>query len=402
MSAAAAGSFRSARPRALVRRDRSAARRRRAPRRRRACGAGPGRAPRAAAGERRGALSRLHRVLGTRWAASCSHCPPSTCPTRVAAPMFRSMRCAGVWRPRLRVRRRLRNACGRRSGGNGTFGRISLHGAAPARPDRIARRCDRALCPGRDRDPRALDAYTRVTRIAPTLDRTLHLYFQSAFAHRDYPAPGPGARFRYAANSPFIARMAESYFASPVAMIPPVIEPEAFRAGARGDAVLFVNPVAIKGVHIAAAIAERLPHRRFLFAPSWPELRQPSAGRGPAAERGALGADQRHPRASRANARAAGAERVGGKLGAHHRRGAGERHPRARERPRRDSARAWATAGSCSVSAIPSRPGARRWRLLFTDETKYAALSASARAHAARPDYQPEAVVTRFLEFVSS
>jgi glycosyltransferase involved in cell wall biosynthesis len=248
---------------------------------------------------------------------------------------------------------------------------------------------------------RAPDAYTRVTRVAPTLGRTLHLYFQSAFAHRNYPAPGPGARFRYAANSPFIARMAESYFASPVAMIPSVIEPEAFRADTRGDAVLFVNPVAIKGVHLAAAIAKRLPHRHFLFAPSWPD----SDG---------------HPLVD-------------------------VQLPNVESLPRTDdirvllaqtrvllvpsvweesSARIIGEAQESGIPAIVSDRGGLResvgagglvlglgdpieaWcaavETLFTDVAQYAALSAGARAHAARPDYQPDAVVTRFLEFVSA
>lgn len=248
---------------------------------------------------------------------------------------------------------------------------------------------------------RAPDAYARVASIAPTLGRTLHLYFQSAFAHRNYPAPGPGAKFRYAANSPFIARMAESYFASPVVMIPSVIEPEAFRAGARGDAVLFVNPVAIKGVHIAAAIAERLPHRRFLFAPSWPDSdNQPLVDvRLPNVER--------LPRTNDIRALFARSRLL--------------LVPSVWEE---SSARVIGEAQESGIPAIASDRGGLResvgggglvlglgdsieaWcaavESLFTDEAKYAALSAGARAHAARPDYRPEAIVTRFLEFANS
>jgi glycosyltransferase involved in cell wall biosynthesis len=252
---------------------------------------------------------------------------------------------------------------------------------------------------------RAPDAYTRVNRVAPSLGRPLHLYFQSAFSHRNYPAPQAGAIFRYAANSPFLARMAKSYFAAPVAMIPPVIEPEAFRAGARGDrrgdAVLFVNPVAIKGVHIAAAIAARLPHRRFLFAPSWPD-------------------SDHHPLVT-------------------------VRLPNVENVPRTDdirvllaqtrlllvpsvweesSARIVGEAQESGIPAIVSDRGGlddsvgrggiaiglgapiETWcaaiETLFEDDAKYAALSAGARAHAARPDYQPDAIVARFLEWVDA
>lgn len=247
---------------------------------------------------------------------------------------------------------------------------------------------------------RGPDGYRRITRIAATLGRPLHVYFQSAFADRNYPAPGPGAAFRYAANSPFIARMAESYFAAPVAMIPPIIEPGAFRVDARGDAVLFVNPVAIKGVHIAAAVAERLPHRRFLFAPAWPD-------------------SAHHPLVS---VRLPNVENLA--------RANDIRTVLARTRVllvpsvwEESSARIIGEAQQSGIPAVASDRGGlpesvgaggivlglgdpiEAWcaavESLFDDDAKYAALSAGARAQAARPDYRPEAVVERFLAFAA-
>ena len=248
---------------------------------------------------------------------------------------------------------------------------------------------------------RAPDAYTRVNRIAPGLGRPVHLYFQSAFAHRDYPAPRPGAVFRYAANSPFLARMAESYFASPVAMIPPVIEPGTFRVGARGDAVLFVNPVAIKGVHIAAAIAERLAHRRFLFAPSWPDsanhplvhVRLPNVENLPRTN---------DIRTVLARTRVLLVPSVWEESSARIIGEAQESGIPAIASDRGGLAESVGAGGIVLGLGAPIEAWCDAVETLFKDEAKYAALADGARAHAARPDYRPEAIVARFLEWMSA
>jgi glycosyltransferase involved in cell wall biosynthesis len=248
---------------------------------------------------------------------------------------------------------------------------------------------------------RAPDAYTRVNRIAPALGRPVHLYFQSAFAHRDYPAPRPGAMFRYAANSPFLARMAESYFAAPVAMIPPVIEPGRFRADARGDAVLFVNPVAIKGVHIAAAIAARLPHRRFLFAPSWPDsgnhplvdVRLPNVENLPRTN---------DIRAVLARTRVLLVPSVWEESSARIIGEAQESGIPAIASDRGGLAESVGAGGLVLGLGDPLEAWCAAVEALFNDDAKYTAFSESARVHAARPDYRPEAIVERFLAFVSS
>lgn len=99
--------------------------------------------------------------------------------------------------------------------------------------------------------------------------RRLHIYFESAFLGQSFPSADAAPLLRYAANSRFLARLASAYLGAPVAAIPPLVEHRRYRSSGGGDVVLFVNPVAVKGAHIAAAIAARLPHRRFVFVRGW-------------------------------------------------------------------------------------------------------------------------------------
>jgi len=188
-------------------------------------------------------------------------------------------------------------------------------------------------------------------------------------------------------------------------MIPPLVEPETYRVAAadagKGETVLFVNPVAIKGAHVAAAVAARLPHRRFLFARSWPN----SAG---------------HPHIDVALPNV-------------------EWLP-----PMDDMRRAYArtrmmlvpsvweesfgrVVGEAQISGIPAivsdrgglpesaGPGGilvplaepiAAWcgavESLFADSGRYAALSEAALRHAARADYLPAGVLARFLEWTGA
>ncbi len=91
------------------------------------------------------------------------------------------------------------------------------------------------------------------------------------FVGQGMPGPVGVPHWRYAANSSFLADLASAFLAAPVEVVPPLVEPADYRVKRTGQEVLFINPVADKGVHIAAAIAERLSHRRFLFASSWPD-----------------------------------------------------------------------------------------------------------------------------------
>jgi glycosyltransferase involved in cell wall biosynthesis len=72
------------------------------------------------------------------------------------------------------------------------------------------------------------------------------------------------------ANSQFTADAARSAFGIAATVIPPLILPERYTTGRSGDEVLFVNPVAEKGVELAFEIAALCPRRRFRFVEGWP------------------------------------------------------------------------------------------------------------------------------------
>jgi glycosyltransferase involved in cell wall biosynthesis len=229
----------------------------------------------------------------------------------------------------------------------------------------------------------------------------LHIYFSTTFY--GYPAPTAEAapKFHYAVNSPYLAMFAQAYLGHPVALVPPVIESEQYRCRPQGDCVLFVNPVASKGVHLVDAIAERLPHRRFLIVKSWPH-------------------QQRFPNVSFQRENAEWLEST------HDMRPVYARAklvlmPTIMEE-------GWGrTVSEAQVSGIPAivsdrgghshtvGPGGlalslgepvERWcaaiEELFNDPTRYRALSEAARRHAARDELVPANVTARFLEFLAS
>lgn len=229
----------------------------------------------------------------------------------------------------------------------------------------------------------------------------LHVYFESSFLHRCYPTPRNAPHLRYAACSPFLARMAESYFAAPVAMIPPLVEPEPYRVARPGDSVLFVNPVAIKGVHIAAAVAARLPHRRFLFARSWPdtEAHPHVAVDLPNVEWLPVMDDMR---AAYARARLVLVPSVWEE-------GAGRVVVEAQVSgiPAVASDRGGlpdsvGPGGAIVPLAAPVAAWCEAVETLFADRHRYAALSDAAQRHAKRPDYLPDGVVDRFLAWIGA
>ncbi len=229
----------------------------------------------------------------------------------------------------------------------------------------------------------------------------LCIYFESAFFHRSFAPPLAAPNLRYAACSPFLARMAEAYLGAPVAMVPPLIEPERFRCAASGDCVLFVNPTSIKGARAAEAIAARLPHRRFLFVRSWPDHpHHPHRAAALPNIRMAESTDDMRPLLAQtklvlmpsvweegwgrvvSEAQVSGIPAVASDRG-----GLPE------------------TVGPGGV-VLPLEAPIERWceavERAFTDDDYFAALSDGARSQAARPEYQPGAVVDRFLDFVSS
>jgi glycosyltransferase involved in cell wall biosynthesis len=116
-----------------------------------------------------------------------------------------------------------------------------------------------------------LDLATRAAAHKSLRDFPVRILLVQNFIGQGNPGPAGLPHWRYAANSRFLGDLAAAFFAAPVEVVPPLVEPSEYRVERAGQEVLFVNPVADKGVHIAAAIAERLPHRRFLFVSSWPD-----------------------------------------------------------------------------------------------------------------------------------
>ena len=246
---------------------------------------------------------------------------------------------------------------------------------------------------------RAPEPADRAARIAEIFSQPIHVYFESQFFRYEFPSPRIEPALRYAANSPFLSRMASAYFGSPVPMIPPVIEPDAYRCRPTGDAVLFVNPVAIKGVHIAEQVARLLPHRRFIFVRSWTHhpLTPHRATALPNIEWAASTHDMR-PLFERtrvllvpsvweeSSARVLGEAQVSGLPAVASDRGG--------------LVESVGGGGVCLPLAAPIERWAEAVEAMFADGAHYARCSAGAKAHAERQNYLPDRAVAKLLDFV--
>jgi glycosyltransferase involved in cell wall biosynthesis len=73
----------------------------------------------------------------------------------------------------------------------------------------------------------------------------------------------------FIANSRFTAETFREAFGIAAHVIPPTIEPSRFAVESDGSAVLFINPVAEKGLDRALMIAAACPEIPFLFVESW-------------------------------------------------------------------------------------------------------------------------------------
>jgi glycosyltransferase involved in cell wall biosynthesis len=227
--------------------------------------------------------------------------------------------------------------------------------------------------------------------------RPLRLYFTQPCYGYAAPWPGTAESVRHAVPSRFLADLTRAYLGYDAALLPPLIEPDSVGASARGDTILFFDPVPPEGVHRVAEIAARLAHRRFLVVQAGSEAPPPGLMRGNV-ETIEAPADLR---AVYSRARLLLKPTITEDGVAH--------------------AVAEAQAGGIPVVAsdraalpemvgpggivLPAAADTARWceaiESLFADEARHAALSAAARAHAARADLDADTVTARFLEFLA-
>jgi glycosyltransferase involved in cell wall biosynthesis len=207
------------------------------------------------------------------------------------------------------------------------------------------------------------------------------------------------------ANSRFTAQAYRDAFGLHATVIPPTIDARRYRVTSDRSAVVFINPVAEKGLDRAIGIAAQCPDIPFLFVESW--------RLSPAARRGAFRADRA--------------------LSQHH------LHPAQVDDMRQVYARArfllapslwqeaWgrvASEAQCSGLPvigsdrgglpeaigpggviIPAEADLAGWvaavRRLWSDRRHYDEMSAQARLHAERPEIDPEVQFRTFLDVIT-
>jgi glycosyltransferase involved in cell wall biosynthesis len=74
----------------------------------------------------------------------------------------------------------------------------------------------------------------------------------------------------YIANSAFTAARFKARYGIDTAIIPPIFRPDDYRTFGEGRHVTFINPVEVKGVEVALAVAGLCPDIPFLFVRGWP------------------------------------------------------------------------------------------------------------------------------------
>lgn len=243
---------------------------------------------------------------------------------------------------------------------------------------------------------------TPLVAAALATGRPVMVYLRDVELHKlDAPLSAAEPRLRYVANSAFTAARYREAFGLAAAVLPPLMRPERYRtcpdAGGRRF-VTFCNPVPAKGSEVAFALAEARPDLPFLFVAGWP-------------------VGESEERARQQRARALGNVTWQPSV-------VDMRPVYARTRLLLAPSRweeAWGrVASEAQMSGIPvlaSRRGGlpeavgpggvlvdhdapvEAWRSalseILDDPVRYAALSAAASAHAARPEIQPRALVSR-------
>ncbi|HEY7610868.1 MAG TPA: glycosyltransferase [Alphaproteobacteria bacterium] len=241
----------------------------------------------------------------------------------------------------------------------------------------------------------------QAAEMARSLARPLHLYLSGGLFGERLPPREAAPLLRFAANSRFLVRVSELLLDRPVACVPSIVEPDEYRCVPSGDAILFVNPIAAKGVHVAAAVARRLSHRRFLFLRSW--LDHPSYRlvdvQLPNVEWLASTLDMR-PVFARTKL-----VLMPSVLDESFGRTVAEAQVSGIPAVVSDRGGLPDTLGQGGV-VVPITAPIERWceavEGLLNDPARYAALSQSATRHAARPETAPERIVAQFVEFAAS
>jgi glycosyltransferase involved in cell wall biosynthesis len=209
----------------------------------------------------------------------------------------------------------------------------------------------------------------------------------------------------YLAQSRFMAAHVAAWYGITAERVCPIIDPARVRAEGPHDRVLFINPVRGKGWEIAAAVAERLPAIQFTFLEAWglhPAWRARCRARIAAlasCEWLEATSDMR-PVWARAKlllmpsiweecwGRSASEAQVNGlPVVASDRGGLPE---------------VVGPGGVILDVHAPIADWVHAVERLMTDGAHYAAVADAARAHAARPEIQPDAVADRFLQLVSA
>jgi glycosyltransferase involved in cell wall biosynthesis len=246
-----------------------------------------------------------------------------------------------------------------------------------------------------------VDAAARAMAFAGASRKRLHLRFGSVLYGFPAPPPGEPSELRYAVISSYLAGFARAYLGFEPQRLTMLIEPDDYRCERTGNAVLFVNPIAVKGANVVAAIAARLPHRDFLVVPSWvPQRGFPHVPiRLPNVEWAASSLDMRRYYArARLVLMPTIVEEGWGRV-------VSEAQVSGIPAVASDRGALPEAVGPGGV-VLPLAAPVERWceavEAMFTDAPRYAALSAAASRHAARPEMAPDQVVARFLRFAES
>jgi glycosyltransferase involved in cell wall biosynthesis len=102
------------------------------------------------------------------------------------------------------------------------------------------------------------------------------IVYHNGLGFDSWPAMDPAAHpdrlpiAGYLSVSQFTANRFRARYGIDTEVIPPIVRAERYRTDRRPKYVTFINPVAVKGVDVALAIAARRPEIPFCFVKGWP------------------------------------------------------------------------------------------------------------------------------------